>query len=245
MTTLSGSTYERTLLQIVQDVHDRLGLDRPTAVISGTGQVRQVFSLLLDEVGDAIEAHDWSKLRVTRSFTCAATQLQAEPPSNFFRLARGSDVWDITRRSTLQPVDAGEWTEINSQTSQPSYPQYIYMQGGSFYISKPALGDSMRYEYLAATPWKPSGMPLLSDWLPRPTADSDACILDATMLVYGTSWRFLRSKGLDYAQEFTDAERYRFRAIERDRGGSGRTISMDGARRDPARNRTWDTEITP
>jgi hypothetical protein len=244
MTTLSGSTYERTLLQIVQDVHDRLGLDRPTAVISGTGQVRQVYSFLLDEVEDAIESHDWQKLKVTRTFACAATQLQSEPPSNFFRLARGSDVWDVTRRRPLDIVDAGEWTSINAQVSQPTYPMYLYLQGGSFYISEPQLNDSISYEYLAATPWKPSGATLIADFLPRPTADTDACVLDAKMLTYGTAWRFLRSKGLDYAQEFADAERYRFRAIERDRGGSGRVIS-EGHRLDPARKRTWDTEIVP
>ena len=61
------------------------------------------------------------------------------------------------------------------------------------------------------------------------STDTDVFLLDDEILLAGLEWRFLRKKGLSYAEEFASYEALVQQAISRD--GSKPVLSMDGESR--------------
>ena len=56
-------------------------------------------------------------------------------------------------------------------------------------------------------------------------ADADTAMLDETLIQLGVRWRFLRAKGLDYAEEMASYERALEQAMARDGGSTAVTIA--------------------
>jgi hypothetical protein len=92
-----------------------------------------------------------------------------------------------------------------------------------FYIRKnkmwldpvPSAAFMIAYDYYSNAPVLTASSALSSVW----TTDSDTYLLDEDVFIQGIKWRFLRAKGLDYAEEYDSYMMDTQRTIARD-GGS-------------------------
>jgi hypothetical protein len=84
----------------------------------------------------------------------------------------------------------------------------------------PQAGDILAYEYVS-TYWltNAGGDTERAAW----TADDDVAKLDEELITLGVTWRFLKSKGLDYSEAFSTYERM----VERKLGNDGGMAILD------------------
>ena len=131
--------------------------------------------------------------------------------------------WDRTSRWELSgPTSAQDWQVLKSAVAGTGFLyRYRIMAGKIFFDPVPNVAHNMVFEYYSNAWCQSSGGTAQTVW----TADTDTPILDDYLFTLGLKWRFLRAKGLDYAQEARTYED----AIERtmSRAGTAADISMD------------------
>jgi hypothetical protein len=212
-----------TCLQIIQNAASWLQLPIPPAVWSSTDiQVIQLRTLLNKE-GDALRAwpdHNWNKLVKETSFATLAANLQPTMPTDFDHICNQT-IWNRTmNRMVWGPMDEQEWQQ---ELAGPTFtsPYYAYrIRGGQMLLTPvPAAGNNIYYEYVSSywvyavggtTPTK-SAM----------TADDDFCVFQDSLVTMGLRWRYLRSNGLDFSQEFSEWTEMLTTTLARD-GGAAR-----------------------
>lgn len=195
------------LLAIVQDACDRIGLTRPNAVIgSSDPQARQLLSLSNSDGKALVRRHDWQKLIMEKTITATATEEQTGGiPTDYDRLIPGS-FWNRSQdRQVAGPLSPQRWQMLKSGLIIMPYDCFR-IRGNSLIMNPvPTAGDSLAYEYVS-TYWCAGA----SDETPDQAAwvqDTDiAFVGDDELLTLGIIWRYKRSRGLDYAEEFAEYE---------------------------------------
>ncbi len=88
-------------------------------------------------------------------------------------------------------------------------------------VPTPAAGQTIAYEYVSKN-WV-----LSATSVPKAsfTADDDTSYLDEELIGLGARWRFLRAKGLDYAEEMATYELQVEQSVARDGGSTALTIA--------------------
>lgn len=207
-----------SLLTIVQDVADRVGLARPTSVIgSADSQIRGLLALVQQEGKDLASRFNWQALTKEKTFTATATAAQAGViPSDYDRFVNGS-MWNRTRDNYLfGPISAQDWQAIQANIA-PNISESFRLRGDSLLITPtPTAGDAYAFEYLS-TWWvgtAASSSPSLSAF----TADNDISYLNEELLTLGLLWRFQKARGLDYGESMQSYEIAIKRAFDRDGG---------------------------
>lgn len=110
--------------------------------------------------------------------------------------------WDRNFRwQMLGPLSAQEWQVIQSGIS-PVGPRLRYrIMDGLFYI-QPVPGssqtDQIAFEYISTSWCNSAGGTGQAKW----TADTDTYLWPDEIATLGLKWRYLRAKGLDYAEEY-------------------------------------------
>lgn len=193
-----------TLLQAVQEFTDRVGLDRPSTVMSSTDDtVRQIRALANEVINDITSrGQSWAMLQKEATFTSAASEdqglLTTLAPYGFKYLILES-LYDRTeRRPLFGPRNAPRWQE--SAALPVTGPLYTYrIWQGHFYV-QPALpaDHTIAFEYA-------SDMAILqtdgTTWVRRFVADTDVFQLDEELLLSGLKWKWRRAQGLSYSEE--------------------------------------------
>lgn len=198
------------MLSIVNDAAARLSLVQ-TPVVT-TSQDRQITQLwyLLNEVGHAMAEHyPWQALVNEWLFSTVNSPTQTSAlPVDFDRFINNTTFNRSTRRGVLGPITARRWQAIQAQ---PVY-SLIYLSfrirtGDYIMTPTPPAGETIALEYVS-TNWV-IGDPSQPDPGPKPKfdQDTDTTLLDEEVLTLGLVWRFLRAKGLDYAEEMKSYER--------------------------------------
>lgn len=212
-----------TALTIIQTAAAWLGLPMPPTAFSATDTQTVQLRGLLNEEGIELALwpdHAWTKLMMEKTFTTLAQPVQTGAvPSDFGRFCDGS-MWDrTTDRPVWGPMSPQQWQQ---QMAGPTFTTMYLgfrIRGNDFLITPtPAAGDTIAYEYVsnlyvysaAGTPATPNQNAF--------QADGDTCIFDETMMARGLRWRFLRSKGLDYSQEYSTWIDLVQRVVARDGG---------------------------
>ena len=85
----------------------------------------------------------------------------------------------------------------------------------------PSSGDTIAYEYVTKN-WCQSSGETQSQW----SADSDTALIDDELHTIGIIWRFKKSKGFDYSEDFRTYELQVAQAILRD--GAKPRLYTDG-----------------
>lgn len=120
-------------------------------------------------------------------------------PGDADKLIPGT-MWDRSYRwQILGPLTPAQWQVLLSGL-QPAGPRRRYRIMDNKFVINPIPYDSNQlvYEYYS-NQWCQSAQGVLqSTWL----ADSDTYLLDDNTFILGLIWRFRRSKGLDYDQEW-------------------------------------------
>ncbi len=92
------------------------------------------------------------------------------------------------------------------------------------FIPVPTAGHTVAFDYMSNLWCQSSGLVAQSAW----AADTDTGILDEDLMCLGLHWRWLRSKGLAYAEQFNEYERQVNDAMARDGGHAW--LNMSGYR---------------
>lgn len=211
-------------LTIIQNACAWLAIPQPSSVFSSTDpQVIQLRSLLNLELVEQWSVGDawWKKLLKQWSFTSVAADVQvlAIPPDLGYIIA--NTMWDRTlTRPVVGPLSPEVWQAWKARPVLTSVLYGFRLRGAEFLTApNPPDGDLVAYEYISNLCVYSGQHPVIPN-IPTQTqfiADDDSSIFDETMLTMGTRWRFLRAKGLDYAQEYKDWSDMRQRFVARDK----------------------------
>ena len=213
-----------SLLSIVQDVSGRLSLPIPSAVVgSSDKQVIQLLALANEEGRSLAGRCAWQALVEEQTFTTVAASAQgAALPADFDRFVPNSFFNRSTRRPMAGPITPRQWQWIQAQPVYSTACLAFRERTGQFLIAPtPPAGETIAYEYVSRNWAQGSGGAAQAAFL----ADGDVALLDEELIGLGLRWRFLRAKGLDYAEEMASYERELEQAVARDGGSTALQIA--------------------
>ena len=146
-------------------------------------------------------------------------------PSDYDHLMPDVQIWN--RTNNIRYIGAtwsNEWMQL--QSGFTSGNGWWRMIGGYLHIyPAPTAGDTIEFEYVTRN-WciSSSGGAAQSTW----TADTDVGRLSEELMALGLTWRWLKSKGMDYAEDMASYEREVERAASRDRGLKRMVVGKPG-----------------
>lgn len=213
-----------TLLAIVQDVCGRLSLPQPSAVVGSTDrQVIQLYELANEEGQELAARHPWQALTEETTFVTVDAPAQTGAlPADFDRFIPNSFFNRSTCRPMTGPITPREWQWIQAQPVYSTAYLAFRERTGQFLIAPtPPAGQTIAYEYVSQNWALSSGGAPQSSFL----GDTDLALLDEGLMRLGLRWRFLRAKGLDYAEEMATYERRLEQAMARDGGSTALTLT--------------------
>ncbi|RDJ12419.1 hypothetical protein [Rhizobium grahamii] len=213
-----------SLLTIVQNVCAELSLPVPTAVISSQDPTLIQLRILCQRAGDDLARdHDWSILRVIRTFACTGAYPEPnEPPGDWERFPDNSAMWNTSRLWVLNgPVDGQTWMRNTVLNSNP-VPQLWRMFGGKLDIYPNVAGENVMYEYISKN-WiaVSGGSTYAATW----ANDNDTGRIPERLLELSLIWRWKRAKGLDYSEELENFERAKESEVGSDRSATAVSLS--------------------
>lgn len=217
-----------TVLSTVTSFCERTGLPVPSTVMGSLdAQVKQIRAILEEEGNDLAVRGSWQGLTFEASHTSLALEDQGAISSiatNGFRYISNDTIWDRTDMlPVLGPMDGIEWQTMKAIVS--TGPRYRFrIRGGKLLVNPtPQAGHDWRFEYVSQN-WilGADGTTYKSLF----TLDTDTILLPETLILMGLRWRWLREKGLDYAELFRTYEMQVKDSLGRD-GGKPR-LYMDG-----------------
>ncbi|OSM03953.1 hypothetical protein [Magnetofaba australis] len=207
-----------SMLEIIQEASDLLGLSRPEVVISSVDKTVRALLAALNAEGKALSRRaDWKALHQEVTFGTSATSEQyrlSDIAADFGRLINNS-IWNRTTKQRIHgPLNPREWQQIQATSNPPMNPTYRIGGGMLYLYPPPEAGQSVSFAYISTF------------WCETPDhygrtkfmADNDVGRLDEHLLMLGTVWRFLQSKGLPYGEPFAQYERAVHSALSRDGG---------------------------
>lgn len=206
------------LLDIVRDAAAIIGLPRPAAVINNNGISAVLLLALANREGRTLSrmknayGGGWTILEREHSFDTVADVDEYDLPGDFYSVIANS-VWD---RGNFFPVRGGispqEWQAIRSGLVQSAQLRRRYR------ITRTRSAGAVKKFFLDPVPSEvqPQIFEYLSDaWVSNAAGtdqysvfkdDTDVPLLPADLFERGIVWRYLKSKGFDYASELAEYE---------------------------------------
>lgn len=213
-----------TLLTIVQDAADIIGLPRPSAVVNNTDtSARQLLSL--SNIGGKILAkrYPWQALIKEATWTTLAAEDQGtiESIAPGFSYDAFESQWNRTQRvRILGPLNSQEWQQRAATSISGPYSLFRFRDKHLYLSPAPAAGETGAFEYISRYWCESSGGTDQERW----AADTDVGILDEGLLTLDLIWRFKAAKGFAYGEDFRAFEMEANKAMARD--GSKSTLNM-------------------
>lgn len=232
-----------SLLTLVQEVTGSLNLPVPASVVGNSQPDPVLFLNLAKREGrELARRHDWQSLIVEQTWTTTATVAQASAlPSDYDHLMPDVEIWDRTGNFLLTgPTPSDIWMRLNSGITGGTFGWWRIINGALNVFPAPSAGRTFALEYITKNWCQSSGLVGQSSWV----ADTDTGVISEDLMALGLTWRWLRAKGMDYAEEMATYEREVEKASGRDRGLRvmmiGKLTGEDGPPQ-PA----WNGVITP
>lgn len=199
-----------SLLTMIQDVTDDLGLAKPSQVIgSGDAQVLQLLQIAQREGDDLASRFNWSALLKENTFTRGSSESQGALNSTVvtdgdFDKIIPETMWN---RTTVLPIvetpSNVDWSALKAHTVSGPYDRYKIEQGNLYIYPTSSSADTIAFQYKSTHWCQSDGGVSQASWL----ADDDTGLLDEKLMALGITWRWLKRKGLDYAEDFNTYEK--------------------------------------
>lgn len=217
--TSSGDTTEGS--KIITNIPDTSGMSADKFMVSGTGLPYQ---------GKVVSVDSPTQVTLDRPATATGTatviifgQFAYDLPSDFsYFISRtffdGAYQWELVGGITAQ-----EKQVLRYGVGTSGVRRRFYVQNNLLCLEPMPTesGQTIAFDYYSDNWCKSSGDVKQKEW----AADLDTYRLDEDCFILGVKWRFLRSKGMDYAQEFKDYEDTCQRVMSRD--GGSRVLSLN------------------
>lgn len=132
--------------------------------------------------------------------------------------------WDNRYRwALIGPITAQEKQILRYGVIASGPRNKFYVRKNMMWLDPvPAENFMIAYDYYSNAPIMTEVGNFSKTW----TSDNDTFLLDEDCFIQGIKWRFLRAKGLDYAEEFSSYEEDCSRTIARD--GGSRDLPLGG-----------------
>lgn len=196
-----------SLLNIITYECNRTGIPAPTTVIGSTdAAVLQLLRLLEEEGNDLAMRGDWNVLTYQASHTTTATEDQGPittiAPTSFRKILNET-IWDRSGRLPIYPVDSVEWQAIKAVVPSGVSPYRYRLRGGNLLVTPtPPASLSWYFEYISKAWILKADLTKLQYF----AADTDTTMLPDDLLLMGIRWRYMREKGMEYAELFRTYE---------------------------------------
>lgn len=222
------------LLGMIQKVCRRVGLAVPTTVIGNTDpQIVQLLEIANEEGEDLAAQTSWSYMQRENTFTVALSANQGVMNGTVvsdgdFDYILPNTFWNRTTSLPIMgPTDTQQWQTLQAFPVTGPYQQWR-LQGKNLYFDPvPTSADTAAFEYMSTSWCESSGGTGQKEW----AADTDVGLLPEALMILGIRWRWLKTKGLDYAEDFNTYQRRVIDAMARE-GGKERA-SLDGVHNQP------------
>ena len=219
-----------TVLTMIQNVADELGLSRPSSVISNsTAQVKQLLQVANREGQALAKRGRWSAMIRENTFTITAAASQGAlngtviSDSDYLYMINGT-MWNrTTDMPIIGPVSSAQWQTLQAFPVTGPYQQWM-IRGKNLYLDPvPTATDSAAFDYMSSSWCESAGGAGQRTW----QADTDVGLLDEDLMGLGIIWRWKRRIGADYSEEFMEYERQVMTDLGRD--GGAETLHLDNA----------------
>jgi len=216
-----------SLLTIVQEAAGALNLPIPTSLVGNTAASEtQWLTLAKREGNELARRHDWQNLVVQQTWTSAAAEAQPDAMgTDFDRPMPDVEIWNRTSNlKYIGPVSSMEWGRLHSGVSGGVIGWWRLIGNEVNIFPAPSAGQTLAWEYMSKNWCSTAGGLGQSTWM----ADTDVALIPESLLSLGITWRWLKAKGMDYAEDMATYEREVERATSRDR--AIRVISVGKSR---------------
>ena len=221
-------------LTVAQNFADAVGFTRPTTLLNNpSDDIRQLVALINQAGKDLASRHNWQSMTFEATFVTAATESQGTlssiiGASQVLKKVLDETIWDRTRKLPIYgPLSPKVWQSYKALTLTGPVPQYRVRNNQIIFNPVPAAGHNCYFEYVSkcwCTDLTGTTFQL------NLNADSDLFIIDSDLLTAGLEWRWLRKKGLSYAEEFASYENLVSAAITNEKPHA--TLKMDEGKMD-------------
>lgn len=199
-----------SLLTIIQDVANSVGITSPSVVVTATDtNILTLLSLANRSGKEMAKAYEWQELRtysgtITTTGTIAQGTIQAQFGAGFDRISNQT-LWDTSSRLPIDgPVTIQQWQQyLASNVVGPPY-QFIFT-GNQFLIGPTAIAAGHVLTcFFQSKYWCQSaaGAGQVA-W----TADTDTGVIPEELLTLDLIWRWKQKNGLAYAEDMETAQR--------------------------------------
>lgn len=206
-----------TLLTIVQNACDEIGISKPSTVIGNSdSQIVQLLALSNRE-GKALASRSyegWEELITEATHTTVATANQGamETIAPSYKYVIGKTLFNrTTQRPLLGELSPQEWQLLQATPTSNVYDHFRIRNGNLLIDPVPAAGETIAFEYMSKLWCESSGGTAQAAW----AADTDVGRLDEELLTLGLIWRWKAAKGFSYQEEFAEYERQVADALSR------------------------------
>ena len=208
-----------TMKALVQTFCQRRGLPVPNAVASSQDhQIIQLLALLNEALEDIVDRWDWSDLQQEALFTTVDGEDQGFvttiAPNGFLRIFNETIFNRSLRLPIFGPLRKDQWQALKALPTTGPFYKYRIRQGKLLFNPAGVAGQTCAFEYQSARCVILEGSSSIS--AVRFLNNGDTCIFDDKIVLAGLSWKWLSTKGLDYAEEFRRYETLANNAAGRD-----------------------------
>ena len=141
-----------TILSVFQAASTRIGIERPTGVMSSGEQEHIELAAMANEVGEMIaRAAEWQVLTRLRTMTGDGSDTDFVLPSDFGWFVEGTEL-----RSSNWPgqklrhvLDRDEWLRNLLVPSNPAPPDWTLFDGAVHFNPAPASGETIKFYYVS------------------------------------------------------------------------------------------------
>jgi len=217
-----------TLLSIIQEATDLIGVSRPSTVVASTDlQVRQLYALLRLAGKELAKAGSWQALVDEHTFTTVAAEEQTDNPlpSDLQSFMVGSFYDRTNRLPLIGPLSSAQWQALQAQPTTSTLALTFRQRSGTFRLSPvPEAGRIIAYDYVSSW-WVKSSAGVAKEAF---TSDDDETYLDGDLLVMSLVYRWKHAKGLEYGEDMLTYGRALEQALADD-GGAPILNALGGA----------------
>jgi hypothetical protein len=190
-----------SLLSVVQDVCEVVGVEAPTSVFASINTDRTMQEMLrtANTTAQRIagDTREWAIMQAVAVFSGPGAVYA--PPVDFKRLLLRTELWRSTQ--TQYPMryipDLNEWVNRRSRNYVDSRGEWINYAGGVHFWPELTVGETVTFPYLGK-----NCIRLASGGVgDRFMADADGYLLDERLLMLGMITEWKKNKGSPYAED--------------------------------------------
>lgn len=185
-----------TLIDIIRQAADELGLPRPASAVASDPQTRQLVALANAVCRDILQEHAWSLQHTLATVTSVAGQSDYAIPDDFDRIIDDTE-WDSTNHWRLVGPQTPQQARALIESGLTWTGTTMFRLFGSSTIRlwpTPTVDNQLfAYEYVSEN-W---GRDTDGNRKDRMTSDTDTSIFDPQLVVKGMKVAFMQAKGFD------------------------------------------------